>query len=72
MINKPLDKIKKEACGFLFLFRQTQEKEEFRAFFGIIPCKKSLSRADFYELEYERNNFECWKGSLWGKKEEVY
>lgn len=44
----------------------------FRAFFGIIPCKKSLSRADFYELEYKRNNFECWQGSLLGKKEEVY
>lgn len=45
---------------------------EFCAFFGIIPCKKSLSRVDFYELEYERNNCEYWKGSLWGKKEEVY
>ena len=44
----------------------------FRAFFGIRPCKKALSRADFYELEYKRNNFECWQGSLLGKKEEVY
>ncbi|WP_455443202.1 hypothetical protein, partial [Streptococcus salivarius] len=35
-------------------------------------AKKSFSRVDFYELEYERNNRESWKGSLWGKRKEVY